>query len=66
MFWCWTPSVTGISHATVDESLALVERVGAKQAYFVHACHDIGLHDEVDRSLPDHVHLAYDGLSIEI
>lgn len=54
------------SHATVDESLALVERVGAKQAYFVHACHDIGLHDEVDRSLPDHVHLAYDGLSIEI
>lgn len=54
------------SHASVGESLALVERVKPKCAYFVHACHDIGFHDEVERSLPDNVHLAYDGLTIEI
>lgn len=54
------------SHATVDESLALVERVKPNRAYFVHACHHIGLHDVVEKSLPKNVHLAYDGLVIEI
>lgn len=53
------------SHATVDESLALVARVKPKVAYFVHASHEIGLHEKVESSLPENVHLAYDGLTIE-
>ena len=53
------------SHASVGESLALVERVKPKSAYFVHANHDIGLHETVEAALPENVHLAYDGLTIE-
>lgn len=53
------------SHASVDESLALVDRVKPKVTYFVHACHDIGLHDVVEKALPEHVHLAYDGMTVD-
>ncbi len=37
------------------------ERIGARQAYFTHMCHDIG-HEETERELPKHIRLAYDGL----
>ena len=54
------------SHANVAEALAVVNRVKPKETYFVHMCHDIGLHAIVEKKLPPHVHLAYDGLSISI
>lgn len=53
------------SHASVEESLALVNRVKPKRTYFIHMCHQIGLHEMEDAKLPENVHLAYDGLTIE-
>ena len=55
-----------VAHFTVDEALALVEEVQPQQAYFVHMSHEIGLHREVDKTLPDRVALAYDGLRITV
>lgn len=54
------------SHFSVDEALSLVERVRPQAAYLTHMSHDIGLHAEAEKRLPSGVHLAYDGLKIEI
>jgi phosphoribosyl 1,2-cyclic phosphate phosphodiesterase len=40
--------------------------VGAKQTWFIHMSHQIGLHAEVEKVLPPNEHLAYDGLQIEV
>jgi len=53
-----------IAHLSLDEALELAERIGAKETYFTHMSHDMGLHDVVNHSLPDHVQLAYDGLTL--
>lgn len=49
------------SHLTAEEALAFAERIGAEQTFFTHMGHDIGLHEEVNKMLPDNVKLAYDG-----
>lgn len=49
------------SHQLVDDAVAFAKRVGARQTYLIHSCHDIGLHEEVNRILPSGIELAYDG-----
>lgn len=55
-----------ISHYTLDEAIALVNELEVPEAYFTHISHQLGLHSEVDQSLPSGMHLAYDGLQIEL
>jgi phosphoribosyl 1,2-cyclic phosphate phosphodiesterase len=52
------------THQTVGEAIAAARRIGAKETYFIHASHHIGLHAELERRLPPHVHQAYDGEEI--
>ena len=54
------------THQNVEEALAFAARVGAKETYFTHASHHIGLYAVFSQSLPPHVHMAYDGLEIEV
>ncbi len=54
------------SHQLVDEAVALARSVGARRTLLTHMCHDIGLHDEVNRRLPEGFELAYDGQTIVI
>lgn len=54
------------SHLSVEEALRLIERVGPKRAYLTHMSHEIGLHEEAEKRLPEGVYLAYDRLKIEI
>ncbi len=54
------------SHMLVDEALEFAKRTSAKRVFFTHMCHDIGLHDEVNKILPPGVELAYDGETVEI
>lgn len=54
------------THQSLDEALKNVARIQAKHTYFIHMSHHIGLHREVEQSLPSHIHLAYDGLTIEV
>ncbi len=51
------------SHANIEESIAWVGKIGARQAWFTHMSHEI-LHEEIEASLPPHIRLAYDGLVI--
>jgi phosphoribosyl 1,2-cyclic phosphate phosphodiesterase len=52
------------THSTVANSLALVERIQPKRAFFTHIAHDLA-HAETNATLPPHVRLAYDGLKLE-
>ncbi len=54
------------AHFSLEESLAVVEKVKPQQTYFTHFSHHIGFHEETSRLLPEHVHLAYDNLIINI
>jgi len=52
-------------HSTVAQSLALVEELRPRRAWFTHISHDLG-HEETNRRLPPHVRLAYDGLAFDV
>ena len=54
------------THQSLDDALRMASRIGAKQTWFIHMSHQIGLHAEVEKALPPHIHLAYDGVKIEI
>ncbi len=54
------------SHYSLPEALEVVAAVAPREAYITHISHEMGLHDEVEASLPDGVHLAYDNLTIDI
>jgi phosphoribosyl 1,2-cyclic phosphate phosphodiesterase len=53
------------SHATLGQAVAWAERIGARQTWFTHIAHDLG-HAETNRSLPQGMALAYDGLSVPV
>ena len=55
-----------ISHFTLDEAVALAIEVEAAEVYFTHISHQLGKHAEVNKKLPSHIHLAFDGLVITI
>ena len=53
-----------LSHFNLEEALAFIEKVSPKKAYLTHISHHLGFHDEVQKTLPQSVHLAYDQLEI--
>ncbi len=53
-----------ISHFSLSEAIDLVMELGVPLAYFTHISHQLGLHAEVESELPEHIHLAYDGLDL--
>ena len=53
------------THFTVQEALAVVERLAPRQTYFTHICHDLP-HAATNQALPSSVALAYDGLQVTI
>jgi phosphoribosyl 1,2-cyclic phosphate phosphodiesterase len=55
-----------ISHFTIEEALKIVEQVQPEKAYFTHISHKLGLHAQVQKELPNHVFLAYDGLVLNL
>lgn len=55
-----------ISHYSLPEAMEVCRQVGARENYFTHMSHQIGLHQIVSQTLPDGYHFAYDGLVIEV
>lgn len=53
------------THYSLDEAVEVAGRVGARQTYFTHMCHDLR-HDETNARLPQGMELAYDGLRLEL
>lgn len=54
------------SHYCLPEALEVIERLAPERAYLTHMSHEMGLHADVQRDLPDGVYLAYDNLEVEI
>ena len=55
-----------ISHLSLDEAIDLANKIGARETYFTHMSHDMGLHEQVNQKLPNHIQLAYDGLKLRV
>ncbi|MFN5296489.1 MAG: aldehyde dehydrogenase family protein, partial [Flavobacteriales bacterium] len=51
---------------TVEEAIEIAKRIGAKQTWFTHISHQLGLHEEVQNELPEGMFVAYDGLKLEV
>jgi phosphoribosyl 1,2-cyclic phosphate phosphodiesterase len=54
------------SHQLVADAIAFARRIGAKRTFFTHLTHNIGLHDEAEKRLPEGFHFGYDGLVIDV
>lgn len=54
------------THQTIDEAIALSRKLGSPETYIIHMSHEAGLHASTDAALPDGVHLAYDGLELNV
>jgi phosphoribosyl 1,2-cyclic phosphate phosphodiesterase len=55
-----------LSHFNLEEALKFVEKIKPEQTYLTHISHLFGLHDEIEKELPNGVNLAFDGLKFEI
>lgn len=54
------------SHYSLPEALEVIGKVAPERAFLTHMSHEMGLHEEVLRELPEGVELAYDGLKINV
>ena len=55
-----------ISHFTLGEAVDMVQELRVPLAYFTHMSHQIGLHADIEAELPDNIHLAWDGLVLNL
>lgn len=55
-----------LSHFTLAEALEMIEIINPEIAYLTHLSHTMGLHAEVQKTLPHNVKIAYDGLKIKM
>jgi phosphoribosyl 1,2-cyclic phosphate phosphodiesterase len=53
-----------ISHFTLNEAIEMSQKIGAKRTYFTHISHQLGQHNIIQKSLPEGMFLAHDGLKL--
>ncbi|MCF6306703.1 MAG: MBL fold metallo-hydrolase [Flavobacteriaceae bacterium] len=54
------------SHLNLSEALEIINKIKPEKAYLTHISHILGFHEEVEKTLPENVFLAYDTLKIFI
>lgn len=52
------------THQSLSQAIGRAEKISAKNTYFIHASHQMGLHSEVEKILPEGMYQAYDGMEI--
>ena len=55
-----------IAHQTLADALRNIERIRPRQAYLTHVSHAFGLHEVVQKTLPENVFVAFDGLEVYV
>lgn len=55
-----------ISHFNLTDALDFINRIKPRVAYLTHLSHQMGKYADVEPMLPEGVHIAYDGLEINI
>ena len=51
------------AHLNLDQSLAYLSQIQAKQSYLTHLCHDVD-HATLEATLPANIRVSYDGLRL--
>lgn len=54
------------SHLNLEEAINIVEKLEVENTYLIHISHRFAKHTAIEKMLPAHVHLAYDGLKLEV
>ncbi len=55
-----------ISHFSLSEAIQVAQELQVPKTWLTHISHQMGLHDAVNKELPDGIELAYDTLQIKI
>jgi phosphoribosyl 1,2-cyclic phosphate phosphodiesterase len=55
-----------ISHFNVEEAIEIATKTSAKYTFLTHCSHQLGLHNDVNKQLPNGISLAYDGLILNL
>ncbi len=55
-----------ISHYTLEEAIKMTDILCPKVTYFTHLSHKMGRHTDVEKELPAHIKLGYDGLRLKL
>jgi phosphoribosyl 1,2-cyclic phosphate phosphodiesterase len=55
-----------LSHFTLNEAVDLAMELEVPTVYFTHISHQLGLNSIINKELPSHIQLAYDGLKISL
>lgn len=55
-----------ISHFSLEEAIALAVELGAERTYFIHMSHQMGLHADIEKEIPEGMFFSYDGLEVEV
>jgi phosphoribosyl 1,2-cyclic phosphate phosphodiesterase len=53
------------THSTLQKSIETAQQLRPARTFFTHMCHDLG-HAATESLLPPGIHLAYDGLEIDV
>lgn len=53
------------THFNIEQAVALSKKLNPGKTFFTHLTHEVK-HDVIEPRLPENVHLAYDGLTLEI
>jgi phosphoribosyl 1,2-cyclic phosphate phosphodiesterase len=51
-----------VSHFTLSQALEIIRELKPEKSFLTHISHSMGLHEEIQKELPENVFLAYDGL----
>ena len=54
------------SHLNLEEALDIIDELKPERVFITHISHKLGFHAEVEKTLPENVFLAYDGLVVNI
>jgi len=54
------------SHQLIGDAIAFSQKIGAKRTYLIHMTHEIGLHADANRLLPEGIKFGYDGEIITV
>lgn len=55
-----------ISHFNLEEALEFIAEINPEAAYLTHISHLFGKHKDIEKLLPENVHIAHDGLTLNI
>ena len=55
-----------VSHFNLEQAVDLLEELKPRNGLLTHISHFMGLHDEVNQSLPENINLSYDGQIINL